>query len=117
MGAHLIALRRTAIGAFRVEEASTLERLDALAEGERTSSACWIPLCPVPLPFPAIALLPGEAAKVRRGHAVPVKTTAETSAAPWIRLLTGGDLLALAHLEPLGRGALALARPKIVLTD
>ncbi len=31
--------------------------------------------------------------------------------------MTGGDLLALAHLEPLGRGVLALARPKIVLAD
>ena len=66
---------------------------------------------------PAIALLPGEAAKVRRGHAVPVRVQTEATGAPWVRLLAEGDLVALGHLEPLGRGALALAKPKIVLQD
>jgi hypothetical protein len=32
-----------------------------------------------------------------------------------VRLTEGGELLALGILEPLGRGALALARPKVVL--
>jgi hypothetical protein len=64
-----------------------------------------------------VALLPGEAAKVKRGHAVPVRPTAEATAAPWVRLMQNGDLVALGHLEPLGRGALALARPKIVLAE
>ncbi|HQN08167.1 MAG TPA: hypothetical protein PK569_11395, partial [Thermoanaerobaculia bacterium] len=71
----------------------------------------------VPLPFPAIALLPGEAVKVRRGHAVPVRVPTETTGAPWVRLVASGALVALGHLEPLGRGALALAKPKIVLQD
>jgi hypothetical protein len=34
-----------------------------------------------------------------------------------VRLTAGGDLLALGILEPLGRGVLALARPKIVLAE
>jgi len=34
-GAHLSGLRRTATGAFRIEEAVTLERLDQLGEDER----------------------------------------------------------------------------------
>lgn len=116
-GAHLVALRRMSIGTLRVESAATLPEIESLAPEARTSTASWIPLASIPLPYPAIALLPGEAAKVRRGHAVPVRPGPEAAGAPWIRLMTGGELIALAHLEPLGRGALALARPKIVLTD
>ena len=65
----------------------------------------------------SVALLPGEAARVRRGHSVPVRPSTEASNAPWVRLTSGSDLVALGHLEPLGRGALALAKPKIVLSE
>lgn len=117
LGAHLSALRRTAVGPFRLENARTLAALEALSPEGRTAPPSWIPLAEVPLPYPAISLLPGEAAKVKRGHSVPVRPPAEAAGAPWVRLMSGGDLLALGHLEPLGRGALALARPKIVLQD
>lgn len=117
MGAHLIALRRTAIGMFRLETASTLADLAAVAPEVRTSARSWIPLAEVPLPYPVIALLPSEAAKVKRGHAVPVRPPADAAGAPWIRMMNDGELVALGHLEPLGKGALALARPKIVLQD
>jgi tRNA pseudouridine55 synthase len=117
LGAHLIALRRTEIGSFRVEDAVTLPALEARPAEGRAMPPSWIPLSDIPLPFPAIPLMPPEAAKVRRGHAVAVRPPAGAAGAPWIRLMTGGDLLALAHLEPLGRGVLALARPKIVLAD
>ncbi len=116
-GAHLVALRRTAIGPFRLESASTLEALEALDPASRTKCPSWVPLGDIPLPYPAVTLLPGEAAKVRRGHAVPVRPPGDAMTAPMVRLVLGGELVALGHLEPLGRGALALARPKIVLQD
>jgi tRNA pseudouridine55 synthase len=116
-GAHLASLRRTRIGPFSLGDARTLGALEELPVEARTSGSSWIPLAEVPLPFPAVTLLPGEAAKVRRGHAVPVRVPAEATGAPWIRLLSGGELVALGHLEPLGRGVLALAKPKIVLQD
>ena len=117
LGAHLASLRRTRIGPFSLERARTLPALEALAPAERTAPPWWMPLAEVPLPFPSLALLPGEAAKVRRGHAVPVRVPTDATGAPWVRLLAEGDLVALGHLEPLGRGALALAKPKIVLQD
>ncbi len=117
LGAHLVGLRRTSVGPFAIGAARTLAALDALPPAERTTPPSWIPLGLVPLPFPAIPLLPGEAAKVKKGHGVPVRVPAEASGAPWVRLVSGEDLVALGHLEPLGRGALALARPKIVLLD
>ncbi len=117
LGAHLASLRRTRVGPFLLENARTLSALEELPAEARTSPPGWIPLAEVPLPFPAVTLLPGEAAKVRRGHAVPVHVPAEANGAPWIRLLCAGELVALGHLDPLGRGALALAKPKIVLQD
>lgn len=117
LGAHLSSLRRTRVGPFSLDNARTLSALDALPADARTSAPSWVPLSGIPLPFPAVTLLPGEAQKVRRGHAVPVRVPADVTGAPWIRLLCAGDLVALGHLEPLGRGALALARPKIVLQD
>jgi tRNA pseudouridine55 synthase len=116
-GAHLIALRRSAVGAFDIKDAVTLGDLEARSPEARLTAPSWIPLGEIPLPFPAVALAPPEASKVKRGHAVPVRAPEGAAGAPWIRLTSSGDLLALAHLEPLGRGALALARPKIVLCD
>ena len=117
LGAHLSSLRRTSVGPFLLENARTLSVLGELPVEARTSPPSWIPLSSVPLPFPAVSLLPGEAAKVRRGHAVPVRIPPEAVGAPWIRLLCSGELVALGHLEPLGRGVLALVKPKIVLQD
>ena len=117
LGAHLASLRRTRIGPFLLEDSRTLAALGELPVEARTSPPSWVPLSEVPLPFPAVSLLPGEAAKVRRGHAVPVRIPPEAVGAPWIRLLCSGELVALGHLEPLGRGVLALVKPKIVLQD
>jgi len=117
LGAHLSSLRRTCIGPFTLENARTLIALGELPVEARTSLPSWIPLSEIPLPFPAVSLLPGEAAKVKRGHAVPVRVPPEAAGAPWIRLLCSGELVALGHLEPLGRGVLALVKPKIVLQD
>lgn len=117
LGAHLASLRRTRIGPFSLESARSLAALDALPPEARTTPPSWIPLAEVPLPFPAVTLLPGEAQKVRRGHAVPLRVPADANGAPWVRLLASGELVALGHPEPLGRGALALVKPKIVLQD
>ena len=117
LGAHLASLRRTAVGPFGLDAARTLVELEALAPGERLSKPSWLALSEIPLPFPEIPLAPAEAAKVRSGHGVPVRVPAEAVGASMVRLTSGGDLLALGILEPLGKGVLALARPRIVLGE
>lgn len=116
-GAHLLSLRRTAVGPFRLEDAVSLPALEAIPVGERLVSPHWVPLALVPLPYPTVPLASAEATKVRHGNAVPVRLPAEAAGAGWIRLEAGGELIALAQLEPLGRGAVALARPRIVLAE
>ena len=114
-GAHLGSLRRTSIGPFRIEEARTLPALEALPREERFGKPSWLTLSEIPLPFPAVALAPAEATKVRSGHSVPVRVPEGAAGAAMVRLTSDGELLALGLLEPLGRGVLALARPKVVL--
>ena len=115
LGGHLGGLRRTSIGPFRLEDARTLAALEALPAAGRLTSPAWLSLSEIPLPFPAVALAPAEAAKVKSGHGVPVRVPEGAAGTAMVRLTSGGDLLALGVLEPLGRGVLALARPKVVL--
>jgi len=116
-GAHLASLRRTSIGPFRLEDAKTLPELEAMAPPERLKKPFWLSLSEVPLPFPEVPLAAAEAAKVKSGHAVPVRVPQEAMGSSMVRLTADGELLALGLLEPLGKGVLALVRPKIVLGE
>ncbi|MCM3876060.1 MAG: tRNA pseudouridine(55) synthase TruB, partial [Thermoanaerobaculia bacterium] len=119
-GAHLASLRRTSIGPFRLEDARTLPDLEAMEAAHRLEKPWWLSLSDIPLPFPEIPLAEAEAVKVKSGHAVPVrvpKGTMGASGSALVRLTADGELLALGLLEPLGKGVLALARPKIVLAE
>ena len=116
-GAHLASLRRTLIGPFRLEDARTLPELEALEPADRLTKPFWLGLSEIPLPFPAVLLTAGEAAKVKSGHGVPVRVPTQAAGAVMVRLVSDGELLALGILDPLGKGVLALARPKIVLAD
>lgn len=67
-GAHLSALRRTGIGAFRLEAARSIERIDGAAEAERDG---W--LLPVDALLPALAMIElaaRDAGRFRQGQAI-----------------------------------------------
>jgi tRNA pseudouridine55 synthase len=120
LGAHLASLRRTSIGPFGIGDARTLPDLEAMGPEGRLNRPFWLSLSDVPLPFPEVPLGAAEAAKVKSGHAVPVRVPKEALGAmgsSMVRLTADGELLALGLLEPLGKGVLALARPKIVLGE
>ena len=119
-GAYLASLRRMSIGPFGIGDARTLPELEAMGPEGRQKKPFWLSLSDVPLPFPEIPLAAAEAAKVKSGHAVPVRVPKEAMGAmgsKLVRLTADGELLALGLLEPLGKGVLALARPKIVLGE
>jgi tRNA pseudouridine55 synthase len=67
-GAHLTALRRTAVGALRIDDAMTLDRLNSLSELER--SACLQPPDALLKKLPAVYL--DEQAAERFFHGNPV---------------------------------------------
>jgi tRNA pseudouridine55 synthase len=66
--AHLAALRRTAAGGFRLEDALTLEQLEALAAPDR--DACLLPVEALLMALPALTLPAGEVARLQQGQAL-----------------------------------------------
>lgn len=68
-GAHLAALRRTAVGRFGLDCAHTLESLEALSAAER--DALLLPLDALLQDLPEVRLAPVQQARFLQGQAVP----------------------------------------------
>lgn len=97
-GAHLDALRRTGAGAFRVEDAVSLERLEALPEDAR--SACLLPPDRLLSGLPRVDLGAAEALRIVQGQGVPAPVGLEGSC----RAYGPGDrLLGVAEADRAGR--------------
>jgi tRNA pseudouridine55 synthase len=101
-GAHLAALRRTAVGSFRVEEASSLESLEAATCEGRLGERLLSPAQLV-AELPSATLDPDEA--VRFVHGRPVRG-ADVPAEPVRVLGPSGELLGVARGARSGEGIL-----------
>lgn len=66
---HLAALRRTASGGFRIEDAVTLERLEKMNESERAGRL--LPLTAMLAGLPRAELDPAAETRFRKGQALP----------------------------------------------
>jgi tRNA pseudouridine55 synthase len=95
-GAHLAALRRLAVGPFKVEEALALEALREFTSEELASRI--IPLAECLPGFRALSVGPEKAEFLRYGRALP---WAENNLTPGerVRVLTDGALLAVAEVR------------------
>ena len=114
-GAHLESLRRTRIGTFRVEDAVTLDRFEALAPAARLEPPHALPLSRVPFPFPRVQLASLEVWKIRRGQAVPARDV-HAREGEWVALVGPSDeMLALGQVHPVGDRGIAMIKPRIVL--
>ena len=110
-GAHLEALRRVQVGAFRVEEALTLAALEEAAAAGRdarstlaqTLLARIIPLSSCLPGVKQVAASPGEAAKLRQGQEI-VRPPEDFTAEELVQILVAGQLLALARVRLRGAG-------------
>jgi tRNA pseudouridine55 synthase len=116
-GAHLETLRRTSIGSFRVEDAVSLERFEALGPEERLQGPHAVPLSQVPFPFERVRLASLEAWKIRKGQAIPARGVGAKEG-EWVALLGPSDeIVALGQVTPIGNGPVSLIKPKIVLMN
>jgi tRNA pseudouridine55 synthase len=107
-GGHLLALRRNAVGAFRIEQAIALEELERLAQREEASKRV-IPLAQVPLDLPTIALSPAEAETLRHGQTVKGRQGTD---GPYCQLIDQqGNLVAIGEVLV----AEGVIQPRIVL--
>ncbi len=99
MGAHLTSLVRTRSGAFRVEDALTLERLADMAETGGLEQAL-ISLDDALADFPAIVVDETDAGKVIHGNRIPCPGSLANTSSAFIKLRNqSGNLLAIARPE------------------
>lgn len=92
-GAHLAALRRTAVGRFGLEDAHTLAELEALPEAER--DARLLPLDALLQDLPEVRLEPAQQARFLQGQVVPWRGAARAR----VRVYgNAGDLLGLGDI-------------------
>jgi tRNA pseudouridine55 synthase len=113
-GAHLEALRRTRAGRFRVEDALTLDRLEAEAAGRLVSASELLGH------MPAVSVTEDGARRVNHGNPVPVAQVEKGDShllsqmketPPLFRVLNGeGRLVAVAEARPGG-----VLQPVVVL--
>ncbi len=107
VGAHLASLRRTASGEFSLQDARTLEQLEAAAEAGDPEREFVHPRRVLP-GFPSVTVADDVAAKVR--HGMPVNLP-EMSKSKLVKVFVGqSELIAIAS-----RVAGTLFHPKVVL--
>ena len=99
-GAHLAALRRTRIGPLRVEDAVTLEALEAMDAAQR--DGCLRPVDLLLAGLPAVELDGADVGRFCHGQAVPV---ARPGGAPAVRVYGGERFLGLGRMLVGGRVA------------
>ncbi len=98
-GAHLTALRRVAVGPLRIDEAHTLDDLNALVEEER--NGCLLPPDALLQSLPAVLL--DEIAAQRFVHGNPVTVNAVPALTPGkCRVYADNRLLGLAEIDASG---------------
>ncbi|MGN7703022.1 tRNA pseudouridine(55) synthase TruB [Cellulosimicrobium sp. 22601] len=108
VGGHLTALRRTRVGGYGLDVASTLEELEAQAD--RDGVLATLPLAEAArATFPVRDLTAQEATALSYGQWIPATGTRGTAAA----ISPAGELVAL--VEDTRRGGADLAKPVLVL--
>jgi tRNA pseudouridine55 synthase len=116
-GGHLASLRRSSVGPFRVEDAATLEQLEALHASGSPLGPCWLPLGEVPLPFASFTVDAQQEQRLRHGQTVLTRELAVTEG-DWVRLVTRREnLVAVGSVtERIGGGPIAVVQPRIVFS-
>ncbi|MCL4504208.1 MAG: tRNA pseudouridine(55) synthase TruB [Deltaproteobacteria bacterium] len=95
-GAHLTALRRLEVGAFRVEEALSLSELENMGHGERLARI--IPLAECLPEMRQLDVDPEEAGRLRQGQVLSWQDDDFSEDEP-MRIMSAGELLALARMR------------------
>lgn len=111
-GAHLAALRRLKVGAFDLEQAATLEELQAAEEIE--SLPAWIPFDTIPLPFEEIEVDSKQERRILHGQTALVRDL-DSGEGDWVRISSRQrHFIAVASVvEQIGTGV-GVLQPRIV---
>lgn len=117
-GGTLSELRRTRIGAFRVEDAVTLDDLrQRTAEGNTDLGASWIPFDGIPLPFGEVVADLQQERRIQHGQTVLFRDL-EGQEGDWVKVLNRQrQFIAVGSvIERIGTGPVGVLQPKVVFT-
>ncbi len=119
-GAHLLHLKRVAIGPYSLADALPQEKLeDASSPTEVVEAAPWTPLEKIQLPFPSVDLNPAAEDRFLHGGEVIILRTGGVGVGGGDALAVrghGGQLLGIGTVgSVLARGRTVVVRPKMVL--
>ncbi|MDR2195759.1 MAG: tRNA pseudouridine(55) synthase TruB [Gallionellaceae bacterium] len=93
-GAHLLALRRTATADFKLDDALTLEQLEAMSETQR--DACLLPADSLLLELPMLELDDAQAKRMAQGQKLAVQPDVPDGN---VRLYHAGSFIGVAELQ------------------
>lgn len=99
--AHVAELRRLAVGPFDVEQAITLDALKQLVEND-TLPQVLVPVATALAGIPALAVTEPQAHRMRSGQPIrvpPALLPEQATEGGTLRVMRGGELIALARLE------------------
>lgn len=115
-GAHLEALRRLAVGPFRLEDARGLTSFEEEPVADPTQlGASWIPFDAIPLPFLEIHADGTQERRITHGQSVLIRGT-DCEEGDWIKLVNRrNELIAVGSVvETIGERGVGVVRPRIV---
>ncbi|MEM9290551.1 MAG: tRNA pseudouridine(55) synthase TruB [Acidobacteriota bacterium] len=128
VGGHLASLRRLHIGAFDLESAISLDKLEDVAPERDVASAAdfdpgsvvggaWIPFDNIPLPFAELTLDTGQENRILQGQTV-LSRQLESEEGDWIKLISrGGRFLAVGSVtERIGARGVGVIQPRVVFS-
>jgi tRNA pseudouridine55 synthase len=98
---HVAALRRTAVGPFGEDLASSLDALQRICSGEDDAPqrAALLPVEAGVAALPALRVSPGDAGRLARGQAVLLRGRDAPVIGGWVAVFSQGALIALAEVE------------------
>src|SRR6201982_4054794 len=98
---HVAALRRTAVGPFGEDVASSLDALQRICSGEDDvpARAPLLPVEPGVAALPALRVSPGDAGRLARGQAVLLRGRDAPVIGGWVGVFFPGAVIALAEVE------------------
>ena len=111
VGAHMSRLTRTRIGKFVLENSSDLDNLALVAEQGKVADV-MIPMADALSDLPRFDATQDVAEAVRHGRSLPAPSAFESGTDSPIRIMDGGELLALARITDL-HGRLSLQPTKV----
>lgn len=114
-GAHLAALRRTAIGHFSIDSAASMATLETSEGDTERLGQAWIPFDRIPLPFPEVQADANQERRVLNGQSALLQDL-EADEGDWIKLVNPRRrFIAVGSVvERIGDRGVGVVQPRIV---